>query len=242
MQFVQFVWRIAIEWVQFILSVLKVPLDPLRAIPVIGCSMACLICLVCWALWLIPVVGWLAAFPAGLVGFLGNGFAAIYMYKQATFSSQVDRLTKENNLLAKAVNNMKANNDKLSDELDNLTQLRESLQKYADDNNQSVAEMMEKSCTMFQKIQNLTQDNNRTLLMRIAQNLEFMDRQAGFTPQEFERFIERIPKQLQPNVTKMHASFQSLDKNKDNLISFKEIQNFVEELLASAAADIDLTA
>jgi len=240
-QLVQFIRLMVIGCVQFILSVLKVPLDPLRAIPVIGCSVACLFCFACWVLWLIPFLGWLLAFPAGFVGFIGNGLAAIYMYKQATLLTQLDRLAKENGLLAKALGNMQANNDELSNELHNLTQIRESLQKYADDNNQSIAEIMEQSCTMFEKIKDLTQDNNRTLLMRIAQDLEFMDSEADFSPEEFERFIQRIPKQLQQNVTKMQPTFQNVDSNKDNLISFKEIQNFVEELLAVVDADTEST-
>lgn len=217
-------------------------LDPTKAVPIIGCSIACIFCFLCWCAWIVPFVGWLLAFPAGIIGFLGNGFAAVYMYQQSAVSFQVARMAKENEMLAKTVDNMKANNDLLHEELDRLSEFRQSIQKFSESNNQSISEVLERSNKMYRSIKNLTQDNNRTLLMRIAQDVEFMDREAGMSPLEFDRFIQRIPKPLRANLEKMPSSFQDVDKDGDASISFAEIQNFVEVLLASAGKDVDLTA
>merc|ERR1712032_510355 len=216
--------------------------DPVKVLPSLLCGAASLFCLACWLVWIVPILGWLAAFPAGIVGFLGNGFAAIFIYNQAALTIQLDKFEAQNKNLGKAVDDMKANNDRLADELNGLNDFKEDLQRFADGQHEDMAGMMQRSKEMFSTIHNLTRDNNHTLLMRIAQDIEFIDRDEGISKKEFDRFLQRIPKQLQTTVTNMPSSFGDVDKDNDNMISFEEIQSFVENLLANADKDVDLAA
>merc|ERR1712187_950460 len=116
---------------------------------------------------------------------------------------------------------MGKSNDNMTAQLDKLSEFRKSLERYATENSKDISGMMAHYSRMYKNIRGLTQDNNRTLLMRIAADLEFLDQEEGFSRLEFERFVERIPKQLQPRLKMMRSSFDDVDKDKKGTIDFE---------------------
>ena len=65
-----------------------------------------------------------------------------------------------------------------------------------------VVQVYEESHSMFARLVEITIQQEQTLLSQIAQDVEFMDREAGFSRQEFERFLTRcVPLSTLPTLT-----------------------------------------
>merc|ERR1712176_10546 len=88
----------------------------------------------------------------------------------------------------------------------------------------------------FERINSLLCENERVLLMKVAQDVEFLDSEEGMSRMEFNRFVDRIPSRLhtkfeslleQPRYCKLKSIFDDDPKAK---ISAKQIQTLIDDL------------
>lgn len=76
----------------------------------------------------------------------------------------------------------------------------------------------------------MTTQNERALLGKIAQDIEFMDQDAGMSKEEFESFFNRIPAHLQE---KFHAKGLTFERvaGDDGVVDFMEIEAMINTLM-----------
>lgn len=77
----------------------------------------------------------------------------------------------------------------------------------------------------------MTVENERALLNRIAQDLEFLDRDEGMTESEYRRFCNRIPKHLRERFSQLQSSFEHVDKDGNGRLDYAEIEQLTDALL-----------
>lgn len=194
----------------------------------------------------------------GGVGFVGSFFACGCIMRYGGMKYQLDRFKKENMRLSQSnkklsadVDTLETTNqqlgvqvDKLSGTVDELQDVSESLQndlgQFAEvrANLEDFAKKTGKDITavigdvngVYDKIFDLTVKNEKALLQRIAADLEFMDRDAAMSKQEFQRFIQRIPKHLQERFAAMGTSFEEI-AGADMVIDHHEIGGLIDKLI-----------
>eukprot|EP01024_Parvocaulis_polyphysoides_P009337 TRINITY_DN12909_c1_g3_i1.p2 TRINITY_DN12909_c1_g3~~TRINITY_DN12909_c1_g3_i1.p2 ORF type:complete len:324 (-),score=50.90 TRINITY_DN12909_c1_g3_i1:230-1114(-) len=148
----------------------------------------------------------------------------------STLEETNDQLTGQVDQLQETVGSLKAVSDGLNDQLKEFDGLKQNLEVMAKKTGQNVQELLGQSATIYKKIQSLTVENERVLLERIAQDLEFLDRDAGMSKNEFERFVTRIPNNLQEKFKSLGVSFEEL-AGEDKVVDYGEIQALINGLM-----------
>jgi len=164
-------------------------------------------------------------FPFILVATIASFFAMWYL-------NILGSLTKQVNKLETTVERLKLNNDTLHNELLSLKSLRENLEIYAKNNKEDFNKVLNNINSSFERLEKITKENEKVLIARIAQDLEFLDNKEGMKREEYERFINRIPNNLQSKFKDL--GYTSFDKvaGDNNIVDYKEIKNIVQSLVA----------
>lgn len=146
-----------------------------------------------------------------------------------------EKLKKQCDLLQGTVSDLNKVSDGLHAELNGFKSLRDSMSKYADSMGKDFKETMNQANALYSKMEQMTIDNERTLLFKAAQDLEFLDREAGMSKMEFERFSERIPKQHKAKFQDIHLRFDEF-KNEGGVLEYAKIEELIERLLKPAVS------
>eukprot|EP01024_Parvocaulis_polyphysoides_P013906 TRINITY_DN1552_c0_g1_i1.p1 TRINITY_DN1552_c0_g1~~TRINITY_DN1552_c0_g1_i1.p1 ORF type:complete len:299 (+),score=40.67 TRINITY_DN1552_c0_g1_i1:55-951(+) len=198
----------------------------------------------CMYLGIVAILG--TCIGSGQIISLGGMARQINRFKQEN-----DRLEKTSSALTKQVSNLEETNEELSVEVDKLESTVDSLKEVSDGlqdqleqfeslsknledmakkTGQNVQQVLGQSADLYKKIKGLTVQNERVLLERIAQDLEFMDRDVGMSKAEFDRFCGRIPKNLQAKFTSLNISYEEL-AGEDKIVDYGEIQALIDSLM-----------
>lgn len=201
----------------------------------------------------------LLVFPFLLIAILASLFAMWHIRILGSMKVQIEQLTEQNqqfavenktfaesnvafvnnidtlksNLvdMATTVDTLKLNNDRLHSELTALQTLRMHLQSYADDTKLDFKQLLQEANQSFEHLEVITQANERILLQRVAQDLEFLDREVGMQRSEYERFVRRIPEHLQASFTALgDTSFEQVAGD-DQRVDHDEIQALVHQMI-----------
>lgn len=206
----------------------------------------------------VPIAPGLPIILGGAVGLVGSFFACGCIMRYGGMKYQLDRFKKENMRLSKTntrlegeVDTLGETNkqlgtqvDKLSGTVDELQDVSESLQNdlgqfaevrtnledFAAKTGKDISAVIGDVNGVYDKIFALTVQNEKALLQRIAADLEFMDRDAAMSKQEFQRFIQRIPKHLQERFAAMGTSFEEI-AGEDQVIDHHEIGGLIDKLI-----------
>ncbi len=164
-------------------------------------------------------------FPFALVSTLASFFAVWYLNILGSLTEQVEKLET-------TVETLKKNNDTLHNELLALKTLRENLNNYAKENKKDFSKVLNDINSSFNRLENITKENEKVLIARVAQDLEFLDSKSGMKPEEYERFINRIPNNLKKRFEEL--GYNSFDKvaGENKIVDYKEIKKIVESLVA----------
>lgn len=84
----------------------------------------------------------------------------------------------------------------LHEQLDQFSDLRESMEEFAKETGTDIKNAVGNVNNVYRRMESLSLKNERALLMRVAADLEFMDQSEGFSREEFQRFLLRIPEHL----------------------------------------------
>jgi len=163
-------------------------------------------------------------FPFTLVATIASFFAVWYLNILGSLTEQVDKLET-------TVESLKDSNDTLHSELLALASLRENLELYAQDNKEDFSKVLKDINDSFSRLENITKSNERVLIARVAQDLEFLDNKEGMKREEYERFINRIPKNLKSKFNEL--GYNSFDKvaGDNNMVDYKEIKSIVQSVV-----------
>lgn len=87
-------------------------------------------------------------------------------------------------------------------------------------------------------MERMTNQNERALLGKIAQDVEFLDKDAGMQKPEFDDFFARMPKHLQARFRALGLSFEKV-AGADGVVDFMEIEEMINTLMAETEQKID---
>ena len=178
------------------------------------------------------------AFPFVLVAIFTCLFAAWHIRLLGSMKVQVERLSTENERLSVNLTAMEAsadalkeNNDLLHQQLTALQTLRHNLEQYANETKLDFSQLLEEMNQSFKHLEDITLANERVLLQRIAQDLEFLDHEAGMQADEYERFVRRIPAHLQDSFAGLgNTSFEHVSGDNQR-VDHQEIRALVQKLI-----------
>lgn len=77
------------------------------------------------------------------------------------------------------------------------------------------------------------------LNLKVAQDVEFLDREEGMNQMEFNRFASRIPSRLQPKFEsllkqeKYRSIMQTFERDCEGAVSADQIQKLIDDLTAN---------
>merc|ERR1711964_272458 len=118
-------------------------------------------------------------------------FAAFQISSMGSLDFEVEKLGKQNKKyqkqnarLVESVSDLKTTSDQLTNELEGFEKLRATLAEYGGEQNEHIRESMEHIIEIHDNIKRLTLENERVPLERIAQDVEFINGQEGFTKGE----------------------------------------------------------
>lgn len=83
----------------------------------------------------------------------------------------------------------------------------------------------------------MTNQNERALLGKIAQDLEFLDKDAGMQEDEFNQFFARMPHHLQHRFKALGLTFDKVAGD-DGIVDFMEVEDMITKLMAETDAKI----
>lgn len=124
--------------------------------------------------------------------------------------------------------------DDLQQNVSQFADVRKNLEDFAAKTGKDITQVIGDVNGVYDKIFDLTVKNEKALLQRIAADIEFMDRDAAMSKQEFERFIMRIPKHLKERFAKMGTSFEEI-AGEDMVIDHHEMAALIDKLLQENA-------
>lgn len=200
---------------------------------------------------------------AGGVGLGGSFIAGIWVCSLGGMKYQLDRFKKENDRLhatsmkldhevttlestnqqlsvqvdqlGETIDDLQGVSEDLQGQLGNFTQLRESMEQFAKETGCDVKKAIGNVNNVYDKIFGLSVQNEKALLQRIAADLEFLDRDAAFSKEEFERFLQRIPAHLRDRFNVSGMSFESV-AGADRVIDHNEMADLIDKLLEENVA------
>ncbi|CAD7705393.1 unnamed protein product [Ostreobium quekettii] len=198
-------------------------------------------------------------YVAGAVALLGSTGIAGYLcatgglrHQLARFKHQNDRLAKTSAALRGDVDNLEVTNqkialhvDKLEDSVDELQgvseKLKEDIEGFGDlrvemealakEAGKDLDDTLESINGMYDRMQDLNAREEKALLKRVAQDLEFMDRDEKMSKEEFQRFLQRIPAQFKKRFEELDLTFASI-AGADKGIDYKEMGRLIDRLIA----------
>ena len=88
------------------------------------------------------------------------------------------------------------------------------------------------------KMERMTNQNERALLGKIAQDIEFLDKDAGMQEAEFNDFFARIPPHLQNRFKALGLTFAKVAGD-DGVVDFMEIEDMINKLMSENDQKID---
>eukprot|EP00803_Ostreobium_quekettii_P000824 evm.model.scf_36.2 EVM.evm.TU.scf_36.2 scf_36:70360-72153(+) len=196
---------------------------------------------------------------AGIVGLGGSLLASGMLCSMGTMRHQFNRFKRENDRLSRtsfklqsSVEDFESTNFQLSnhvealqgtvDDLQDVSEglhnqlgqfgdLRESMQEFSKESGQDITETISGINGVYDKVYGLSLQNERTLLLRAAQDVEFLDREEGLSQQEFQRFLHLIPQHLRERFEKSKMTFESI-AGADHVIDHREMAGLIDTLLA----------
>lgn len=153
-----------------------------------------------------------------------------------------DRLAEENDRFEEELGNMK-------NTLDGLETVRQTLEAYASKNNQDLGNVIKslndtlneqkavvkKQSLLLDQTKEATRSQEKILLLQLQAQCQFLDQQAGMSPQEYQMFLSMIPAKFKKSTAGL--AFDKVDKDGDGIISTQEFNILVEELVRSVAED-----
>mmetsp|Transcript_9872 Transcript_9872/g.15010 ORF Transcript_9872/g.15010 Transcript_9872/m.15010 type:complete len:218 (+) Transcript_9872:18-671(+) len=151
-------------------------------------------------------------------------------------NNEVRNLRFANAQLHGAIDDLKTVNNKLSNEIEQFRKLKDSLQRFGEKQNKDFNRILSDVNGQFDRMNNLLHENERVLMMKVAQDVEFLDRNEGLSKTEYQRFVMRIPQRVkvkyetlvqQPQYKDMLAVF---DEDENATISPQVIQQLIDEL------------
>lgn len=178
------------------------------------------------------------------VGMIGSWNGTVQVYYSIKLQEQIDELKHSNEVLSanntrleNTVDKLKETSDGLNNQLQQFKGLKNAMEKYASENREDFKEVMLGANKLFTDMEDMTIENERTLLFKAAQDLEFLDRDEGFSEVEFKRFVARLPnkhKDRFEQLTDSH-SFANL-KSSNNVVEYAKIKELIETLTQQNAA------
>lgn len=144
--------------------------------------------------------------------------------------TQKDKLTAQVDQLEVTVVDMKHASDGLEKELEGFEKLRDNFQKFAAETGHDISKVMDNANKIYDKMEANTVNSEKALLGQIAQDMEFMDRDAGMSREEFDKFLERIPAKLRRKYEALGYSYADV-AGKDGTIDFTEIDSLINKLV-----------
>lgn len=144
--------------------------------------------------------------------------------------TQKEKLTSQVDKLEDTVVDMKQASDGLEKELEGFEKLKDNFQKFAAETGHDISKVLDNANKIFDKMQSNTVNNEKALLGKIAQDMEFVDRDAGMSKEEFEKFLARIPDKLRKKYTAMGYTYADI-AGQDGTIDFHEIDALINKLV-----------
>merc|ERR1712129_551877 len=183
---------------------------------------------------------------SGLCAFILACYGANHFRILLGLKEQVDRFGKNNkamkaenaqmkmevNKLSKAQEELGATADRLNqttksyqENISKFKALDEKLGKLADDNIAGLEKLQEMSATVQDSIQKELVQHQRDILMRVQETMEFGDDKEGMSEDEYNRFIQLLPRNFQRRFENMQHSFDEIagDDGILDLVEFTKI-------------------
>ena len=113
-----------------------------------------------------------------------------------------------------------------------------NIEKFASETGADVKKILGEANKIHAKMERMTNQNERALLGKIAQDVEFLDKDAGMMKPEFEDFFARIPKHLQNRFKALGLTFEKV-AGEDGVVDFMEIEDMINKLMAETTEKID---
>jgi len=201
------------ELILFYKKVLKDPFENLPSLFFMGVAIFGLLTL------LSLIITELLVVPFIILGTVASLIALWYIKLLGTLSENLEKMEQH-------LNELKRSNDQLHEEIEAMGHLRERLEQYAETNNSTLSKVIEEINRTVYRLEQITRENEKVLLYKIAQDLEFMDHQAGMTENEYQRFIERVPRYLQIEF----ESFDRLTKDK-KLLEYSTLATVIHKIM-----------
>jgi len=224
--------------------------NPLQNLPIVLLLAAGVICLVGAAFtWRITVA---------VLGFCALAFGGYQIWALRNLKAEVDRFSKENakleateerlenqvgflkgqkgkletkvTKLEHTVVELKDVSDGLEKELDGFEKLKQNFEKFASDTGHDISKVMNNANKIYSKMQENTVNNEKALLGKIAQDLEFVDRDVGMSKEEFNKWLDRIPEKLRKKYENMGFTYEAV-AGEDGTIDFMEVENLIQKLV-----------
>ncbi|CAD7705392.1 unnamed protein product [Ostreobium quekettii] len=211
------------------------------------------------------VAGYGMLLTAGIIGLAGCTGVAVYLawtggmrHQLNRFKAENKRLTRTSTMLEGSVNKLEVTNqkiavhvDKLEDSVDELQGVSESLmadmagfgdlrtamEECAKESGKDMKEMLGDINGMYGRMHDLALQEEKALLKRVAQDLEFMDRDEKMSKVEFQRFLQRIPAQYKKRFDNMGLTFDAI-AGEDQGIDFREMGQLIDKLLVETSDKI----
>jgi len=157
---------------------------------------------------------------------------------QARLEGEVQFLGQKKNELTGHVNKLQGTvgdlqnvSEGLQNELDQFQKLKGNIEKFATETGQDVKKILGEANKILAKMERMTNQNERALLGKIAQDVEFLDKDTGMQKAEFDDFFSRMPTHLQARFRALGLTFEKV-AGEDGVIDFMEIEDMIDKLMA----------
>merc|ERR1712032_1088356 len=120
----------------------------------------------------------------------------------------------------------------MQNQLDQMSQVKDTMAKYADQMGGNFADAMKGMSEMHDKLQKNSLESERQLLLKVMQDIEFADGQADITEDEFQAFVEHVPKHRRQNF--LNKDFKKISGGAET-IDYKKLQAVIDECLKEEA-------
>ena len=149
---------------------------------------------------------------------------------------EIAKLRSENTKLHSSITKLTNVTNSLRQEINNFSKLQSNLELFAAKQEKDFNVVLTNLNNNFDRINKLLNENEKVLLMKVAQDVEFLDHNEGMTKSEYNRFVQRIPFRLE-NKFRQLDSAKKLDKYfqlyPNATIQPKTIQSLIDELCQS---------
>jgi len=147
------------------------------------------------------------------------------------------KMEDQNKDLDKTVADMKSKMERLRENLKQFDTFRVKLQEAASEGGQDFQELVQKSLENYAKMDCLVRNQETVFLHQLAADVEFYDQNEDMSPEEFERFLVRIPKRYKQVVDDTGITFELFDKNGDGKIDHQELKTLIDILVRASEAN-----